>query len=137
MTRKKSSEKTDPLRLSKREREIMEVVFQNGASTAKEIHEAVPQAPTLSAVRALIRILESKGHLKHRKEGLRHVYSPAKPMENTRKAALRRVVDTFFEGSISKAFTSLVSDQEANLNDEEWTEILELAQRHKKSDSKK
>lgn len=137
MNHEQISEKPDPFRLSKREREIMEVFFQKGPSTAKEIHESMPKAPTLSAVRALIRILESKGHLKHRKDGVRHVYYPTKPMENTRKAVLRRVVDTFFGGSVSKAFTSLVSDQETQLNEEEWQDILNLAKQHKRSKGNK
>ncbi len=137
MTHPQDSAKPDPFHLSKREREIMEVVFQNGASTAKEIHEGLTKPPTLSAIRALIRILESKGHLKHRKDGVRHVYYPTKPVEKTRKAALRKVVDTFFGGSVSKAFTSLVSDQETQLNEEEWQEILDLAKQHKGSKGSK
>lgn len=129
MTEKsKVKEEKDVLHLSKRERQIMEIVYRQGAVTAVEISEALADPPTHSAVRALIRILESKGHLKHRKDGVRHVYEPTRSAGRTRRSALRRMVDTFFEGSVEQAVAALISDTDRKMSVKEWDRLEALIQ---------
>ena len=86
--------------LSRRERQIMDALHQRGRATAAEVLAALPDAPSYSAVRALLRILEEKGHVKHRREGARYVYLPRASRETARRSALKRVVSTFFQGSV-------------------------------------
>src|SRR3954453_11918692 len=94
--------KDDP-QLSRRERQIMEIVYRKGSATAAEVHAELPLAPSYSAVRALLRVLEDKGHLKHRQEGPRYVFSPTLARDRARKGALQRVLGTFFGGSVTDA----------------------------------
>jgi len=124
------------LNLSKREAQIMEVVYLNGSATAVEITQGLPDPPTHHAVRAMIRILESKGHLKHEKVGLKHVYFPTKSPESTRKSALRRVVDVFFGGSIEQTVSALISEKDASMTDEELERLLRLISKEKKRSQK-
>ena len=109
--------------LSRREREILEVIFAIGEeASAEEIRERLSDPPSYSAVRAMLAKLEAKGAVKHKEKGLRYVYSPTVPRGRARKSALRRLVDVFFEGSKEQAVTAL-------LNDEKWSddELDELA----------
>lgn len=94
--------------LSRRERQIMDVVYQHGRVTAAEVLEALPDPPSYSAVRALLRVLEEKGHLRHRREGARYVFLPTVPRETARRSALARVVRTFFGGSTEAAVAALI-----------------------------
>src|SRR5687768_9229462 len=109
--------------LSRREREILEVIFAIGEeASAEEIRERLSDPPSYSAVRAMLAKLEAKGAVKHKEKGLRYVYSPTMPRGKARKSALRRLVDVFFGGSKEQAVTAL-------LNDEQWSddELDELA----------
>lgn len=104
------------LTLSRREREILEVIFAIGEdASAEEIRERLSDPPSYSAVRAMLAKLEAKGAVKHKEKGLRYVYSPTMPRRTARKSALRRLVDVFFEGSKEQAVTAL-------LHDEKWSE---------------
>src|ERR1035438_2718580 len=94
--------------LSRRERQIMDALHQRGRATAAEVQAAIPEAPSYSAVRALLRILEDKGHIKHHREGARYVYLPRAKQETARRSALKRVVSTFFQGSVPQAMAALL-----------------------------
>ena len=105
MSRKRTPA-ADPL--TRRERQIMDVVYAAGRATAKEIEERMPDAPTHATVRTLLRVLLNKGHLKHRQEGRAFVYEPKKPADNAARSALRRLVDVFFAGSLERAVSGLL-----------------------------
>jgi predicted transcriptional regulator len=102
--------------LSRRERQIMDVIFARGEATAADIHQSLPDAPSYSAVRALLRILEEKGHLKHREEGARYVFLPTESRGKASRSALQRVVQTFFDGSLSSAVAALVDAEGGKLS---------------------
>src|SRR3954447_16757773 len=89
--------------LSRRERQIMDVVYRHGHATAAEIHHELPDPPVAAAVRTLLRILEEKGHLRHEKDGPRHVYYPTTPRSVAQRSAIRHLVGTFFDGSRAAA----------------------------------
>lgn len=120
-----------PAKLSRREREIMDVLFQLGQATAAEVQTALPEAPSNSAVRTLLRILEDKGHIQHVAEGARYVYKPKAPREAVRNNALTHIVQTFFEGSAAKVVSALVG-QDSKLSREELDEIARLVARARK-----
>jgi len=103
--------KLKPHDLSRRERQIMDVIHAKGEATAANVNAALPNAPSYSAVRALLRILEEKGFLKHREDGPRYVYLPTESPDLARRSALERVVETFFEGSLANAVAALVDDE--------------------------
>jgi BlaI family penicillinase repressor len=103
--------------LSRRERQIMDIVYARGQATAAEVVEALPDPPTYSAVRALLRILEQKGHLRHESQGLKYVFMPTVPRERARRSALRNLVRTFFDGSAAQAAAALLDS--ARLSDED------------------
>jgi predicted transcriptional regulator len=99
---------TDPNQLSRRERQIMEVIYTRGRATAAEVRENLPDPPSYSAVRAMLRILEEKGHLVHTNDGPRYVFLPTVPREEARETALERLVETFFGGSPESAVAALI-----------------------------
>src|SRR5438874_7743083 len=92
-----------PEQLSRRERQIMDIVYRRGQATAAEVLAELPDPPGKTAVRTFLRILEDKGHLTHRQEGLAYVYVPSRPRAQAGRSALRRVLQTFFDGSLEKA----------------------------------
>ncbi len=107
---------TERAKLPRREREILDVLFQIGAeASAEEIRERLSDPPSYSAVRAMLAKLEAKGVVKHREKGLRYVYSPTTPRSTARRSALKRMVDVFFDGSAGQAMTAL-------LNEEKWSD---------------
>lgn len=118
--------------LSRRERQIMELIFARGEATAAEVVEALPDAPSYSAVRALLRILEEKGHLKHREDGKRYVFLPTEPVEKASRSALRQVVQTFFEGSLASAVAALVDAKDAAVSEEELKRLESIIKQARK-----
>ena len=118
--------------LSRRERQMMDILYARGRATAAEIHEALPDAPTYSAVRAKLRVLEEKGHIRHEEESMRYVYIPTLPRDTARRSALRHVVSTFFEGSIEQAVAALLDLSSAKLDDRELDRISHLIDEAKK-----
>src|SRR3989442_6552262 len=94
--------------LSRRERQIMDILHSREQATAAEVLLALPEPPGYSAVRALLRILEEKGHVRHRRDGARYVYLPRASRETARRSALKRVVSTFFQGSVMQAMAALL-----------------------------
>ena len=107
------------LNLSRRERQIMEILYRSGPATAMEVLAALPDPPSYSAVRALLKILENKGHAGHVMEGTKYVYKPTLPPERARRTALENVLDTFFDGSAEKAVAALLDMSKTGLSDEE------------------
>ncbi len=120
---------SSPSTLSRRERQIMDAVYRMGRATAAEIRAALPDPPHLAAVRTLVRILEDKGHLRHVKDGPRHVYLPTTPHTIAQRSALRHLVGTFFNGSRTAALAALVDDTERPLSSSERAELQSVIQR--------
>jgi predicted transcriptional regulator len=118
--------KRDDAQLSRRERQIMEIVYRKGSATASEVLEEMADAPSYSAVRALLRVLEGKGHLRHRQDGPRYVYSATVPRERARRSALHRVVGTFFGGSVTDAVAALLELEPERLDEEELARLSAL-----------
>jgi predicted transcriptional regulator len=114
------------LRLSRRERQIMEILYQRGQASAGEVQEAMPDAPGYSAVRALLRILEEKGHVRHARDGARYIYRPATERSLAAHSALAQVVRTFFGGSVEQAVATLVSESDTRLSDVELDRLALL-----------
>jgi len=117
--------KTDPNQLSRRERQIMEVIYASGRASAAEVRENLPDPPSYSAVRAMLRILEEKGHLRHETDGPRYVFLPTVPREQARETALKRLVQTFFGGSPESAVAALLDLDDDNLDEEALDRIAE------------
>lgn len=116
--------------LSRREREILDILYLKGSATAAEVREAMAEAPSYSAVRALLRILEEKGHATHKTEGARYVYGPLVPREHARNSALSRIVKTFFDGSAAQAAAALVDS--GSLSPDELERLSALIDRARK-----
>ncbi|MYD87012.1 MAG: BlaI/MecI/CopY family transcriptional regulator [Acidobacteria bacterium] len=110
--------------LSRRERQIMDVVYQNGQATAAQVLGALPDPPSYSTVRALLRVLEDKGHLRHRRQGPRYVFRPTVPPETARRSALARVVQTFFDGSTQATVAALIDQSPLSEADLDRLEAL-------------
>jgi predicted transcriptional regulator len=108
----------------KRERQIMEIVYRRGRATAAEVLTDLPDDPTYSSVRGMLRYLEGKGHLRHELDGLRYVYLPTSPKKDVRASALSNVVRTFFDGSVSTAVAALL--QSKSLTREEHERLSSL-----------
>jgi len=125
----------DEPQLSKRERQIMEIVYRKGNATAAEVHAELPEAPTYSAVRALLRVLEEKGHLRHRQDGPRYVFSPTVPRDRARKGALQRVLGTFFAGSVTDAVAALLDLESDRLDEAELERLAALVAEARKKGS--
>ena len=112
--------------LSRRERQIMDIIYRLGEATAAEVMENLPDPPSYSAVRALMRILEEKAHLRHRQEGPRYVYTPTVPLDAAKQSALKHVLSTFFEGSVSQAVAALLDLGRDDLTDAELERLARL-----------
>ena len=121
-----------PSPLSRRERQLLDALYESGKATAAELMEKLPDPPSYSAVRATLRILEEKGHVRHIDEGLRYVYLPTVPRETARDSALRHLVRTFFGGSVTQAVSALVDTTSADLSKEDLNELADLIERAKK-----
>lgn len=119
-------------RLSRRERQIMDVVYAHGQATATQVRAAMPDPPSYSAVRASLRILEEKGHLRHEIDRTRYVYVPTKPRGQAARSMLRQVVQTFFGGSVEQTVATLLSTPEAKLSSEELDRLSTLIEEARK-----
>jgi predicted transcriptional regulator len=118
--------------LSKRERQIMDILFRRGRATAAEVMADLPSDASNSTVRTQLRVLERKGHVRHEQDGLRFVYMPVVARRAARKSALRHVIDTFFDGSPEKAVAALLGGEAAKLSDEEFDRIAAMIAAAKK-----
>ncbi len=119
-------QKQPHIHLTRRERQIMDIVYQRGSPSAAEVQRDLPDPPSYSAVRAMLRLLEEKGHLRHRQDGPRYVYGPTVPRDRARRSATRRLLDTFFEGSAAQAVATLLDESTAHLSDEELAKLADL-----------
>ena len=115
--------------LSRRERQIMDVLYRLGRATAADVQAALPGEPADSTVRTQLRVLEGKGHVTHEAEGTRYVYAPTVPRHSARRTALRHVVDTFFDGSRGKAVAALLGADAGRLSPDELDRIEDLVRR--------
>lgn len=118
--------------LARRERQIMEIVYQRGQATAVEVQAALPDPPSYSAVRAHLRILEDKGHLRHDREGARYVFRPTVAPDRARRSALKQVVQTFFDGSAEDAVAALIDMSQAKLSDDDLDRLSGLIAKARK-----
>jgi BlaI family transcriptional regulator, penicillinase repressor len=122
----------DPQQLSRRERQIMDVVYTKGAATAGDVLRELPDKLSNAAVRTFLRILEDKGHLAHRKRGREFVYYPTQPSKRVGRSALRRVLDVFFNGSLTQAVAAHLSDPRDAAGEEEVKRLSELIEQSRK-----
>lgn len=122
--------------LSRRERQIMDVLYRKGRATAAEIMRDLPGDPSDSTVRTQLRVLEAKGHVRHEELGLRYVYMPVLPRRAVRRSALRHLVDTFFDGSVEKVVAALLGGERSRLTDEELARIAGLIDKARKDESR-
>lgn len=120
--------------LSRRERQIMDVLFRRGRATAAEVMEDLPGTPSYSTVRTQLRVLEEKGHVRHEDDGVRYVYVPAVRRGTARKSALKHLVDTFFDGSAEKAVAALLGGEASRVSSEELDRIAELIAKAREAD---
>jgi BlaI family penicillinase repressor len=112
--------------LSRRERQIMDIIYSRGQASATDVMEGLPDPPSYSAVRALLRVLEEKGHLRHEQDGQRYVYSPTVERDRAKRSALRRVLQTFFDDSTEDAVAALLDISQERLSDDELKRMEKL-----------
>ena len=118
--------------LSRRERQAMDILFKRGKASASEIREAMEDPPTYSAVRALLRVLEEKGHIQHENEGLKYVYLPVMNRDKAKRSAVKHLVDTFFRDSPEQVVAALLDVSAKRLTHEELDRMVEMIDRAKK-----
>jgi len=118
--------------LSRRERQIMDILFQRGKASAAEVREAMADAPSYSAVRAMLRVLEEKGHVKHQSEGLKYVFTPTAPREKAKRSAVKHLVETFFNDSPEQIVAALLDVSSRKLTAEEVNRMAEMIEKAKK-----
>ena len=118
--------------LSRRERQIIDILYAQGRATAADVQAALPDPPSYSAVRAMLRILEEKGHVRHEQDGPRYVYVPTIARDNAKRSALRHMLQTFFDGSAEQAIAALIDESSTRLSDrdlEKLARMIEQARR--------
>ena len=126
---------TAPAGLSRRERQIMDILYQRGKASVSEVREAMKDAPGYSAVRAMMGVLEEKGHARHQAEGLKYVYMPTVAREKAKRSAVKHLLDTFFAGEPDQIVAALLDVSAARLTREEldrMSEMIEVARREGK-----
>jgi predicted transcriptional regulator len=124
---------TAPRDLSRRERQILDILYQKSRATAAEVQAELPEPPSYSAVRALLRILEDKGHVRHEQDGPRYVYLPTVARDNAKRSALRHILQTFFDGSAEQAISALLDEPSTRLSREELDRLARLIDGARKS----
>jgi len=112
--------------LSKREEQIMDIIYTKGKATAAEVYEAIDDIPSYSATRVMMHLLEGKGMLRHERSGPRYVYYPTADAEEVRKSEMKHLVQTFFGGSLKEAMADLLDISEESMGDEEWSQIYAM-----------
>lgn len=114
------------LRLSNRERQIMDILYQKGSATAAEVQAALPDPPSYSAVRATLRILEEKGQVRHEQDGPRYVFRPAVARDKAKRTAVRHLLQTFFDGDPELAMATLLAESSSQLGDEDFDRLEQM-----------
>ena len=115
----------------------MDILYRRGRATAAEVREGLPNRPSYSAVRAMLRILEEKGHVKHKEESLRYMFVPTLPREKAKHSALQHLLESFFEGSAERAVAALLDGSAAKLSEEELHRLSRLIDKAKSQREKK
>lgn len=118
--------------LSRRERQIMDIIYEMNEASAVQVLERLPSPPSYSAVRALLRVLEQKGHLSHRQDGPRYVFAPTLPRDKARRGALQNLLKTFFANSTEDVVAALLDISEDNLSEKDYARLLELVEKARK-----
>jgi predicted transcriptional regulator len=118
--------------LSRRERQIMDILYRLGRATATEVMAELPGEPNSSTVRTQLRVLEEKGHIRHEEQGLRYVYTPKVSRNTVRRSALRHLIDTFFEGSAEQMLATMLGSEGASLSNEQLDRLAEMITKAKK-----
>jgi len=118
--------------LSRRERQIMDILYRNGKASTNDVRDAMDDAPSYSAVRAMLRVLEEKGHVRHQAEGLKYVYVPTVARDKAKRSAVKHVLETFFNGSPEQAVAALLDVASTRLTREELDRMAELIEQAKK-----
>lgn len=118
--------------LSRRERQIMDILHQLEKATAAEVMELLPDPPSYSAVRALLRLMEEKGYLRHETDGAKYIYVPTVGREKARKSALKQMLQTFFDGSTEQAVAALLDLSKSRLKDDELNRLSEIIDQARK-----
>jgi predicted transcriptional regulator len=118
----------DPLNLSRRERQILEVIYRLGSASASDVLGHLPDAPTYTTVRGLLRVLETKGHVRHEEDGGKYVYYPTMTKQRAAKSVMKNVVSTFFDGSPSRAMAALLGGEQS-LSEDELQRLADLVER--------
>jgi len=119
--------------LSRRERQILDILYERGQATAADVQAALPEPPSYSAVRALLRILEEKGHVRHQQDGPRYVYLPTVARDNAKRSALHHMLKTFFDGSAEQAISALLDENSSRLSTAELDRLARLIDTARKS----
>ena len=122
-------------KLSRRERQIMDILYERGRASVAEVVEAMSDAPSYSAVRALLRVLEEKGHIAHTSDGPRYVYMPKRRRRHAGRSALKRALKTFYGGSVAEAVAGLLDAADAKLDSEDLDRLAELVDKARKEQS--
>jgi predicted transcriptional regulator len=122
--------------LTRRERQIMDVLYRLGRATAADVMAALPGEPNYSTVRTQLRVLEDKGHVRHDEEGLRYVYAPAIPRHAARKSALKHLVETFFDGSAEQVVAAVLGGEASHLSDDELDRVSAMIDKARKDGSR-
>lgn len=118
--------------LSRREREILDILYRQGKATASEVKDAMPDAPTYSGVRGMLRVLEEKGHVRHENDGLKYVYTPVVNPEKAKKSAVKHLVDTFFKDAPDQVVAALLDVSSKRLTREELDRMSEMIEKAKR-----
>jgi BlaI family transcriptional regulator, penicillinase repressor len=118
--------------LSRRERQIMDILYRAGKASASDVLNAMPDPPSYSAVRAMLRVLEEKGHVKHQEEGLKYVYAPVVARDKAKRSAVKHVMETFFNGSAEQTVAALLDVSSTRLTRDELDRMAEMIEKAKK-----
>jgi len=118
--------------LSRRERQIMDILYQHGKSSATAVREAMPDAPSYSAVRAMLRVLEDKDHVRHQAEGLKYVYLPTVTRDKAKRSAVKHLLDTFFHNSPEQVVAALLDVSSTRMTRQELDRMTEMIEKAKK-----
>src|SRR5271165_3449894 len=126
------TQKAKPNALSRRERQIMDILYRLESASVGQVLAEIAGKPSYSTVRAQLRVLEEKGHVRHEEHGLRYVYAPAVPRDVARRSALRHLVETFFEGSTEKVVAALLGGEVSRISPDEMARLARLIAKEKK-----
>lgn len=121
-----------PAGLSRRERQIMDILYQRGRASATDVREGMADAPSYSAVRAMLRVLEEKGHVKHQEEGLKYVYVPTVARDKAKRSAVKHLLDTFFSNSPEQVVAALLDVSSTRLTPDELDRMAQMIEQARK-----